>query len=105
MIKDVLGNEKIKLLSLDLDGTTLRSDNTLSPKVRSAIETAIKNGIEVVVASGRPFGSMHKDVLKIDGLNYVIASNGAVICNKNGEIFHTSLLKESDVLSKRLWSD
>lgn len=99
MIKDVLGNEKIKLLSLDLDGTTLRSDNTLSPKVRSAIETAIKNGIEVVVASGRPFGSMHKDVLKIDGLNYVIASNGAVICDKSGGIFHTSLLKESDVLS------
>ena len=58
MIKDVLGNKKIKLLSLDLDGTTLRSDNTLSPKVKSAIETAIKNGIEVVAASGRPFGSM-----------------------------------------------
>lgn len=99
MIKDVLGNEKIKLLSLDLDGTTLRSDNTLSPKVKSAVETAINSGIKVVAASGRPFGSMHKEVLKINGLNCVIASNGAVICKKNGEVLHTSLLKESDVLS------
>lgn len=99
MIKDVLGNRKIKLLSLDLDGTTLKNDNKLSPKVKTAIETAIKNGIEVVAASGRPFGSMHKDILEIDGLNYVISSNGAVICDRSGKIFHTSLLKEKDVLS------
>lgn len=99
MMKDVFENRKIKLLSLDLDGTTLKSDNTLSKKVKSAIEKAIKSGIEVVAASGRPFGSMHKDILEIDGLNYVIASNGAVICDRRGKVFHTSLLKESDVLT------
>ena len=31
---------EIKLIALDLDGTALRSDNTLSPKVAKAIEAA-----------------------------------------------------------------
>ena len=33
-------DRKIKLLALDLDGTVLRSNNTLSDKVKSAIESA-----------------------------------------------------------------
>lgn len=92
-------NNYCKLLALDLDGTTLNSDNTLSPKVKSALEKAIKGGVEVVVASGRPFGSMHKSVLEIKGLNYLIVSNGAVICDKSGKRIHSSLLCENDVLN------
>ena len=88
---------KIKLLALDLDGTTLRSDNTLSPSVKRAITTAIENGIEVVAASGRPYGSMPKSVLEIEGLNYVIASNGAAIYDRHGKRIHSVLLKDLQV--------
>ena len=35
---------EIKLIALDLDGTALRSDNTLSPKVAKAIEAAADGG-------------------------------------------------------------
>ena len=92
-----LKNE-LNLLALDLDGTTMRSDNTLSPVVKSAIQKACKSGIEVVVASGRPYGSMPKEVLEIEEINYVVSSNGASIHDKTGRILKSYLLDEADVL-------
>lgn len=89
---------KIKLLALDIDGTTMRSDNTLSPKVRASIEKAVASGIIVVVASGRPFGTMPKQILEIDGLDYVIASNGSAVYDKNGKCIRQFLLDENDVV-------
>ena len=88
---------EIKLLALDLDGTVLRTDNTLAPEVRDAIKQAVSGGIEVAVASGRPFSSMPKDVLAIDGISWVVASNGAAIYN-NGVRAHSDTLSEADVL-------
>lgn len=90
--------EKIKLLALDLDGTTLKSDTTLSPKVESALKTAIKNDIIVIAASGRPYGSMPKYVLDIDGIDYAITSNGSAVHNKDGKRINSQLISESDVL-------
>jgi Cof subfamily protein (haloacid dehalogenase superfamily) len=91
-------NKNIKLLALDLDGTTLTNDNTLSPVVKSAIQRAIASGIEVVAASGRPYGSMPQSVLSIEGLGYCISSNGAAIHDKNKRCLHRALLCEQDVL-------
>ena len=89
---------QIKLIALDLDGTALRSNNTLSPAVATAIEKAAAHGIEVVAASGRPYGSMPKDVLRLEGVNYVISSNGAAIHDKTGRRIHETRLKEAAVL-------
>ncbi len=89
---------EIKLLALDLDGTTLTSSNTLSLRTKTAIQRAIAGGIEVVAASGRPYGSMHKSILNTEGINYIISSNGAVIHNAQKQCVFRSLLSESDVL-------
>ena len=88
----------LKLLAIDLDGTTMRSDNTLSVEVKKAIQKAGENGIEVVVASGRPYGSMPKEILEIEEINYIISSNGAVVHDKTGKKLKSYLLDESDVL-------
>lgn len=69
----------IKLVALDLDDTTLRSDSTLAPETKEALEKAIAAGIEVVAASGRSFLSLPKEVLSIEGLHYAISSNGAAV--------------------------
>ena len=45
----------IKCIALDLDGTVLNSEGKLSEKNRAAIESAIENGIHIVIASGRSF--------------------------------------------------
>ena len=89
---------QIKLIALDLDGTALRSNNTLSAAVAEAIEAAAAHGVEVVAASGRPYGSMPKDVLCLRGVNYVISSNGAAIHDRSGRRMHETLLKEAAVL-------
>lgn len=89
----------IKLIALDLDGTVLTDSNTLSDRVKRSLERAIQRGIEVVAASGRPYGSMPKNVLGIDGLNYSITSNGAAVYDNSGRRIHSSLISENDVIS------
>lgn len=93
-----MNNGKIKLIALDLDGTVLTDCNTLSPKVKLALEKAVQSGIEVIAASGRPYGSMPESVLGIKGINYSITSNGAAVYDKSGKRLHSSLLDEADVL-------
>ena len=87
----------IKLIALDLDGTTLADSDTLSKRTQTAIESAIKSGITVVAASGRPFVMMPDSVMNIVGLDYAITSNGAVI-SKCGKTVHRSLILPDDVL-------
>lgn len=89
----------IKLIALDLDGTVLTDSNTLSDRVKRSLERAIQSGIEVVAASGRPYASMPKSVLEIEGLNYSITSNGAAVHDKSGKRIHSTLVSENDVIS------
>lgn len=48
---------KIKLVALDMDGTTLNSKVRLAAKTRSTIEKAMEAGAYVVPCSGRVFSS------------------------------------------------
>ena len=72
-------DKKIKLIALDLDDTTLRSDASLAPETAQAIADAVKTGVQVVIASGRAFKSLPQSVLEIEGIRYAICSNGACI--------------------------
>ena len=89
---------RIKLIALDLDGTALRSDNTLSPAVARSVEKAAGLGIEIVAASGRPYHSMPKAFLELNGVNYVISSNGAAIYDNSGRRIRETLMPEAEVL-------
>lgn len=91
-------NQKVRMLALDLDGTTLTSCNTLSNKTKHAIQKAIAGGIEIVAASGRPYGSIPESILEIEGINYIISSNGAAIHSADGKCLCRKLIKESDVI-------
>lgn len=71
--------KNISLIALDLDDTTLRSDASLAPETREAIQRAISAGIDVVIASGRAFRSLPQSVTGIPGIKYAITSNGAAI--------------------------
>ncbi len=70
---------EIKLIALDLDGTTLRRGSILSDETKSALEEAIDKGVHVVIATGRTFASLPESIFTIKGLEYVITSNGAHI--------------------------
>ncbi len=70
----------IKLLALDLDGTTLRRDGTLGERTVRAVQMAAKAGIEVVPATGRAFSTLPEEIRKMDCIRYAITSNGAAVC-------------------------
>jgi len=69
----------IKCIALDLDRTTLNAQGRLSDGNRAALEYAISRGIHIVIASGRPLGSLPEDVLSVGGIEYAITSNGAAV--------------------------
>ena len=58
--------EKVKLAALDLDGTTLRPNGTLSDRTRRALESCLRHGI--VIASGRAYAALPDEVLAVGGI-------------------------------------
>ena len=43
---------RFRLLALDIDGTLLRTDKTLSPRVKRAVLAARERGVHVVLVTG-----------------------------------------------------
>lgn len=69
----------LRLIALDLDGTTLNSQGKVSPYTKKILEKALSKGILVVIASGRALSAIPEDILNIRGLKYIITSNGSSI--------------------------
>ena len=62
----------LRLIALDLDGTTLNSQGKVSLYTKKVLEKAIQKGIHVVIASGRALSAIPEDVLNIRGLEYIL---------------------------------
>ena len=97
----------IRLIALDLDGTTLTRDG-LTRRTKETLEEAIANGVDVVIATGRAFTSLPERVRKIEGMKWIITSNGAHITDcKTGEFIYSNYVSPEVVrqvhaiLSKR----
>ncbi|MDO4316292.1 MAG: HAD family hydrolase [Oscillospiraceae bacterium] len=89
----------IKCIALDLDRTTLDAEGRLSPGNREALEYAIARGVHIVIASGRSFGSLPRDVVSVPGIEYAITSNGAAVCHvPTGRRLHGYVLEPRSVL-------
>lgn len=71
--------KKIRLIGLDLDGTTLTTDKRLTPHTKEVLEACIRQGIEVLPATGRVWSGIPKELTDIEGVRYVISSNGAAV--------------------------
>lgn len=69
----------IKCIALDLDGTVLLDDGSMTKRTENAIQTAISNGIHIIVASGRCFDSLPVCLENLEGIEFAVTSNGASI--------------------------
>ena len=65
------------LIALDMDGTWLRDDKTVSPAMRLATRQARERGFLVIPATGRPIGGLTMEVMKEPGIGYAVSANGA----------------------------
>ena len=83
----------IKLIALDLDGTTLNNDRVISERNRKALQQASEMGVNIVIATGRPFSALPEDVFEIPAIRYVLTSNGASITDlKEDKTFYNNCL-------------
>lgn len=88
-----------KLIAIDLDGTLLNSYGEISQGNREAIEYALKNNVEVVLASGRDPKTMEKISLNLGINNYLIAGNGASIYDiKQEKNIYEKFIKQEKAL-------
>jgi Cof subfamily protein (haloacid dehalogenase superfamily) len=88
----------IKLVALDLDGTTLNSQGKLSSEMKATLEEAISKGIHIIFATGRVFSAISQEVLGIQGIRYVLSSNGARVVDLcSGKVIYENYLEPEAV--------
>lgn len=88
----------IRLIALDLDGTTLNDDKHISEGNKAALEEAVERGVNVVIATGRAFSALPEDVFKVKGIQYVLTSNGAAITDlRTGKTIYENCLSPEAV--------
>ena len=85
-----------KLIAIDLDGTMLNSYGVITEETKKQLQQKIKEGKQIVIASGRTTSSIMSFVDDIGGINYLIAGNGAVLfdVNKKEIIFNKFISKQ-----------
>lgn len=69
----------VKLIASDLDGTLLTNKKELSPRTREALDLAAAQGIHLVPATGRSFGSVPEMIREYPGVEYLITANGGAV--------------------------
>lgn len=82
----------IKLIALDLDGTTLRHDLTVHPRVQDAFTQAKEQGVILTLATGRAYQSTFAIADRVGFEGSFVCINGAYAANNLREpIFQTFL--------------
>ena len=76
---------RYRLLALDIDGTLLRSDKTISPRTLAAILAARNRGVRVVLVTGRRHPAARKIAAMLGFAIDLVLHNGAIII-ENGEV-------------------
>ena len=71
--------QTIKLVAMDIDGTLLGKSKKLTKYTREILKQAGNQGIHLVIASGRALKAIPEMLLNIEGMEYVITSNGSSV--------------------------
>ena len=89
-----------KLVAIDLDGTLLNSYGEVSENTKEEIKKAIENGVEVVLASGRPISSVEDLANELQANHYLISGNGAIVYDMHKkEVVYDKFLSKEQVLN------
>jgi Cof subfamily protein (haloacid dehalogenase superfamily) len=70
---------RVRLVALDIDGTLLRSDKTISPRTRDAIDQARREGVRLVLVTGRRHPSARRVAEDLGGGVPLVLHNGALV--------------------------
>ena len=70
---------RVRLIALDIDGTLLRADRTISARTRLAIDHARAAGVRVVLVTGRRHPSARRVAEELGGELPLVLHNGALV--------------------------
>ena len=87
----------IKMIAIDLDGTLLRSDGTLSPRTRAALDGALAAGIVVVLVTARPPRTVQALAREFGLQGLAICTNGALVYDLTNESVVREVALESTI--------
>ncbi|GLG91633.1 Cof-type HAD-IIB family hydrolase [Sellimonas catena] len=89
---------EIKMIGLDLDGTLLNSEKKVTKYSEEVLKEAIRQGVTVLVATGRPLSGVPEFMREFPGMRYILTANGARIYDrKDGEkLLFSHLLSNED---------
>lgn len=83
----------IKMIGFDLDGTLLNSNKEISDYTRDVMKEAVKQGVIILPATGRPLTGIPKPVMALPGIRYAVTANGArVVDVQEDKVLHEALL-------------
>lgn len=68
-----------RLLALDIDGTLLRSDKTVSPRTLAALAAAQRAGVRIVLITGRRYPAARRVAAQLPCETDLVLHNGALI--------------------------
>ncbi|MBQ6354378.1 MAG: HAD family phosphatase, partial [Lachnospiraceae bacterium] len=90
--------KNVRLIALDLDGTLLNDAKELTERTQRALEAASRNGIEVVLSTGRPVTALPQEVAHFPYIKYALTADGARIENlRTGELLFEGLIPKEMV--------
>ena len=88
-----------KLIAIDLDGTLLNSYGVITENTKKIIKKVEEQGVNIILASGRPIDSIQAIANEIESKKYFIAGNGAIVYDlEKDEIIYENCLKKQKVL-------
>ena len=74
-----------RLAALDLDGTLLSTNGTISEENKSAIKKATNQGVTFAISTGRPYCGLPLATMEELGIQYAITANGACLYKAPGK--------------------
>lgn len=77
-----------RLIVSDLDGTLLNAEHRLGDYSRTVLQTLLRQGGEVVLASGRHYQDVRRLAEQLGGRGCLISSNGAAVHDGDGRLLH-----------------
>lgn len=81
----------IKLIATDMDGTLLDSEKRMPADILPVVRALREKGVSFVIASGRQYAALRRDLGELADEVLFLAENGALIMEKDERLFIDSM--------------
>lgn len=85
----------IKLVVIDLDGTLLNPDHSISQTSKKTLQQLHQQGIEIILATGRHYQDVYLLAQQLHIPTRLITSNGARVHNKQAQLIYENHIPEN----------